>query len=401
MILNFNSSRRAAYDVTLVGYGRYAGLHVGPKYAKPGYPWQMAAAVDPALTAAHFHSTVLGQRHPNLPLHASFDEWYTRYFSLLTPAQRRRQVVEIALRPEHVCAAAMRYIEAGVKQLILPKPVVVDRTQLERLSAAVAQHEVKAAVASQWHYSDIPTLLRREISRLAGQPDVDLTQLKLHKVEMEFSKENGMAISTTPPLSEMPHVVQLLSAIGFIDLEQHIPEVNGNDTRVDVIYRPRNIAEGIHLRSDLNWYPAQMVKAHYPNWDVQKRVLKVYLSDAPNEPALEVDFWIKFDRSGDVALKPGKLTLLERGQNGQATRLTREFVDDQLLNMNRKIYAAFRQDFAQFQRDPDNLSLTRYGVVGRQLMTIERAWRRIVHPVESASFNIRETYSPMRKVRLG
>jgi hypothetical protein len=288
-----------------------------------------------------------------------------------------------------------------VKQLILPKPVVVDRTQLERLSAAVARHEVKAAVASQWHYSDIPSMLRREILRLAGQPGADLTQLKLHKVEVEFSKEHGMAISTTPPLSEMPHVVQLLSAIGFIDLEQHRPEVNGNDTRVDVIYRPRNIAEGIHLSSDLNWHPCQMVKAHYPNWDVQKRLLKIYLSDALNEPALEMDFWIKFDRSGDVALKPGKIILRERSENGQATRLTREFVDDQLLNMNRKIYAAFRQDFAQFQRDPDNLSLMRYGVVGRQLMTIERAWRRIVDPLESATFDIREAYSPMRKIRLG
>ena len=287
-----------------------------------------------------------------------------------------------------------------MKQLILPKPVVVDGTQLERLTAAVAEHEVKAAVASQWHYSDIPTMLRREIARLAGQPGVDLTQIKLHKVEVEFSKENGMAISTTPPLSEMPHVVQLLSAIGFIDLEQHRPEVKGTDTRVDVIYRPGNIAEGIHLRSDLNWHPAQMVKAHYPTWDVQKRLLKVYLGDAPNEAALVADFWIKFDRSGDVALKPGKLTLLERGQNGQATRLTRAFVDDQLLNMNRKIYAAFRQDFAHFQRDPDNLSLTRYGVVGRQLMTIESAWRRIDDPVESASFNIDGAYSPMRKIHL-
>ncbi len=401
MILNFKSSRSATYDVTLVGYGRYSGLHVGPKYAKPGYPWQMAAAVDPALTAAHFHGTVLGHCHPNLPLHASFDEWYTRYFSQLTAAQQRRQVVEIALRPERVYAEAMRYIEAGVKQLILPKPVVADRTQLERLTAAVAQHEVKAAVASQWHYSDIPALLRREIIRLAGQPGADLTQLKLHRVEVEFSKENGVAISTTPPLSEIPHVVQLLSAIGFIDLEQHRPEVQGTDTRIDVIYRPRNIAEGIHLRSDLNWLPAQMVKARYPNWDVQKRLLKVYLSDAPDEPALEVDFWIKFDRSGDVALKPGKLILRERGEDGQTNHVTREFVDDQLLNMNRKIYAAFRQDFAEFQRDPDNLSLTRYGVVGRQLMTIERAWRRIVDPVESTFFNIGGAHTPMRKIRLG
>jgi hypothetical protein len=95
MLLANHPSPSTPYAITLVGYGRYAGLHVGPKYAKPGYPWQPVAAVDPLLTRERFQSTVLGQSHPDLPLCASFDEWYTGYFARLSPTEQRRQVVDI------------------------------------------------------------------------------------------------------------------------------------------------------------------------------------------------------------------------------------------------------------------------------------------------------------------
>lgn len=53
-----------------------------------------------------------------------------------------------------------------------------------------------------------------------------------------------------------------------------------------------------------------------------------------------------------------------------------DFVDDQLLNMLTKIYAAFSQDFKEFQSDDTVLSLDRYANVGKQLMLIEQEWRR-------------------------
>jgi signal-transduction protein with cAMP-binding, CBS, and nucleotidyltransferase domain len=58
--------------------------------------------------------------------------------------------------------------------------------------------------------------------------------------------------------------------------------------------------------------------------------------------------------------------------------LALQFVEDQLLTMNQKIYAAFDQDFAAFQRDERVLSLERYVPIGRQLMLVEAEWQALV-----------------------
>ena len=200
-------------------------------------------------------------------------------------------MVEIALRPGLVCDQAMLYMRAGVKNVILPKPVTANREQFDQLSEEVTKRGVKAAVASQWHYSDLPRIIRREIKRLVGQPDGHVTDMRLRRVELDFSKENGVAISATPPLSELPHAIQLLEFIGLIDLARHEPDVTGDEVCVEVVYRPANITEGIHVRASLDWTPEDRIKLQYPHWDVQNCSLRVYLDDDQSEPALCVDFW--------------------------------------------------------------------------------------------------------------
>jgi CRP-like cAMP-binding protein len=365
-------------DVTLVGYGRYGSLHIGPKYALRNDRWNMSAVVDPLLTRSQYRVTRLGLTSPEVPIFATFDDWRREYFDKLDDARKAKHVVEIALRPAAVYEQTMLYIRAGVKNIILPKPVTINRDQFDRLSDEVVKHGVKAAVASQWHYSDLPRIIRREIKRLAGQPDGHLAQIKLHRVEFEFSKENGVAISATPPLSELPHVIQLLESIGLVDLGQHEPEVSGNQILVEVVYKPPNITEGIHVRASLNWTPEARVKLQYPHWDVQKRSLRVYLDDGQVESSLGVDFWVKFDRTGRFAIRPGRLTLPESASSGARNSLLMDFVDDQLLNMLQKIYTAFDQNFDEFQADDRVLSLDRYASVGKQLMLIEQSWSGIV-----------------------
>ncbi|UCC53440.1 MAG: hypothetical protein JSV68_05615, partial [Anaerolineaceae bacterium] len=364
---------RAAYPVTLVGYGRYGSLHIGPKYAKDGYPWDMQAIVDPALNRARLQSSVLGHKRPDIPIFGGFEAWYERCFQPLDDDQRQRQVVEIALRPDLDYAQSMLYIEAGVKQLILPKPVVMVRKELDLLTEAVAEYEVKTAVSSQWHYSDFPKLIRREIGRMAKQGSDPYPTL--HKVEIEFSKENGAAISTTPPLSELPHVLQLLESFNLLDLDSEAPEVSGDAMMVDVSYWPGHISGGVHLRAGLDWQPAPEIKRRYPNWDVQERSLKVTFADDTTRPGLEIDFWIKFARSGDLAIRPGRIMVRASDGSGRSRPLTMQFVEDQLLNMNEQIFASFEQDFQAFQDDLRVLSLERYGPIGRQLMLIEEEWR--------------------------
>lgn len=192
---------------------------------------------------------------------------------------------------------------------------------------------------------------------------------------MEFSKENGATISVTPPLSELPHVLQLLESIDLLDLAHEQPQVSGDEMLVDVTFWSAHIVGGVHLRAGLDWILDPAVKRRYPNWDVQERSLKVTFLDDTTKPGLEVDFWIKFARSGDLAIRPGSLKLRDDARGGDGEMLDMQFVEDQLLHMNEKIYASFDQSFADFQNDPHVLSLARYGAIGKQLMHIEAAWR--------------------------
>jgi CRP-like cAMP-binding protein len=365
------------HDVTLVGYGRYGRLHIGPKYATNSTLWNIAAIVDPLLTRPQYRVSRLGLTRPDVPIFATFDDWRHEYFDKLDDAAKAKHVVDIALRPDIVCEQALLYLRAGIKNMILPKPVTVNHEQFDQLSEEVAKHNVKAAVASQWHYSDLPRLIRREIKRLVGQPHERLTDVRLHRVELEFSKENGAAISATPPLSELPHAMQLLESIGLVDLAQHQPAVSGDEDCVEVVYRPTNITEGIHVRASLDWTPNEQIKLQYPHWDVQNRSLKVYLHQDHIDPSISVDFWVKFDRTGRFAIRPGKLTITETSSSDNNC-IPIDYVDDQLMNMLCKIYAAFDQERHEFQIDERVMPLDRYANVGKQLMLIEKIWQEAI-----------------------
>jgi CRP-like cAMP-binding protein len=359
----------ARFQTTIVGYGRYGNNYIGPKYAKPGYPWQAVAIVDPHLTRGRFAVSMLGRRCPDCLLFRSFQEWYEGYFAQLTPDRRARQVVEIPLKPELLYEEVLRYIDAGVKQLILPKPVVMNRTQLHALIDRVAHERIKAAVASQWCYSDFPRIIRREIQRISA----DQRAARVQRVDIEFSKEHGLAYATPPPLLELPHALQLLSSIGLIDVAHDTPEVVGTATMVALTYRPPHIIDGVYVRASTDYQPPALQKRSSPNWDYQERTLNVYFERDPSIPRLMIDFWIKFIRSGDIAIRPAQLRLYEPDEQGPRY-LELHFVDDQLLTMNRMIYASFDQEFELFQRDPLVMSLERYRAIGEHLMMIQEDW---------------------------
>lgn len=360
------------FDVSMVGYGRYGSLHIGPKYAKRGYLWDVTAIVDPLMDHDKYEITPLGNAKPDIGIYHSFEEWNESYFQQLSEEEKNLQAIEVSLRPGVVYKAVMPYIEWGVKNIILPKPVVTNDDELDALTEAANEHRTKVAISSQWHYSDFPLMIRREIKRLANVDDIK--DAKLYKVEIDFSKENGTAISTTPPLSEMPHVLQLVESTGLLDLTEYKPHVSGTESLVEVDYFPPNIEKGIHLKADLEFVPKKNHKRKYPDWDIQIRTFKVYLTAESKEPEIEVDFWIKFDRTGDVAIRPGHFLIRDENEAVHHT-LGINFIDDQLLKMNYKIFESFKQDFDSFQKDPSVLTLERYNGIGHQLMVVERLWQ--------------------------
>lgn len=386
----------SSFQTTIVGYGRYGNNYIGPKYAKSGCPWQTVAVVDPLITPYTFKQSILGQKQPQISLFQSFSEWYENYFDLLDDNQKARQVVEIALKAEFIYEQVLLYIKAGVKHFILPKPVVVNQQELFNLTEIVQKYQVKAAVASQWHYCQIPKIIQREIKRIHKLPKTVQSFLpwdksrqanlpSLYKVEINFSKENGLAYATTPPLLELPHALQILTTVGLIDFNKHVPEVSGTDTMVNVIYRPQYIKQGVHIHASNDLQPDLPVKSQFPLWDIQERSLKIYSSSKSLQPDLEVDLWIKFDSSGELAIRPGKLVITDTDEQGLQQRLALNFVEDQLLEMNLKIYEAFQQSFTKFQNDSRILSLQGYNSVGQQIMLIQQLWETVKNSGVSSS----------------
>jgi hypothetical protein len=172
--------------------------------------------------------------------------------------------------------------------------------------------------------------------------------------------------------------MQLLESIGLIDLAHHEPTVSGDEASVEVMYRPTNITDGIHIRASLDWTPDAWVKLQYPHWDVQNRSLKIYLHQDQRNPSISVDFWIKFDRTGRLVIRPGSLIFPDDSISEMVDNLCMDFVDDQLLHTLRKIYASFDQNFTEFQLDERVMTLVRYAKIGKQLMLIEEIWQETI-----------------------
>lgn len=381
--LTDNSIKVEKLQTTIVGYGRYGNKYIGSKYAKNSYSWEAIAVVDPLITKSKFEQSVLGQNKPQTELFKSFEEWYENYFIKLDDNEKSRQVIEIALKPELVYSQALLYIEAGVKNIILPKPVVVNLQELCELTELVKKHQVKAAVSSQWYYCQLPKFIKREIKRIAPNFYNHNSIPSIHKIEVDYSKENGFAYQTKPPLLELPHALQLVSSIGLADLSQCIPEVSGTDTAVDIVYRSVSIREGIHIHASIDMKPLAYLKSQFPSWDIQERSLKIYLLENSVQPELEVDFWVKFDSSGEVAIRPGKLRILDSELADKPEILELTFLEDQLLAMNQAIYKAFAQKTAEFEKDDTVLSLEKYGSIGRQIMEIHRLWEAAKNNLDS------------------
>ena len=72
VVLPPDHSVEPRFQTTIVGYGRYGNNYIGPKYAKRGYPWDVVAIVDPALTPERFAVSVLGRSKSGTPRRWSF-----------------------------------------------------------------------------------------------------------------------------------------------------------------------------------------------------------------------------------------------------------------------------------------------------------------------------------------
>ncbi|HET9644035.1 MAG TPA: hypothetical protein VFP68_11905 [Burkholderiaceae bacterium] len=352
------------YPVTLVGYGRY-GNYIGPKYARCGHPWEIHAVVDPQVSRDAFDQTVLGKLRPHTQLLQTAEAWSQQYFSKLEPSKRSQVVVELALAADKVLEAARQYILAGVKNLILPKPVVDTEEALVELIELVRRHRVKAAVASQWFYSSLPRIVARDLRRLTSGPGAPHPDLD--RVVIEFSKENGHGIAPAP-LCELPHALQILDCAGLLEGGQR-ECIDSEPWAVTVKYAVPHVRQGVFAIARMDYERKPSQQHIHTDWDYQERTLKVY--GAGPHPLLWADLWIKFSRSGNSIVHAGRYNTLE--PDGRVH--SHGIAEDMLQQMHEAIFEAFDLPWEQFEASDAALPLSRYSPIGLELTRCHKAWK--------------------------
>jgi len=372
--------KKPIYQVTLVGYGRY-GNYIAPKYAKKGFLWDIKSVVDPNVSIIEYKNSALGKVKPNLNVIGTFEEWYESYFKNLPNEEREQVVVELALSTDIVLKVARKYIEAGVKNLVLPKPVVDSKSRLFELVDLVKKHKVKAAISSQWHYSSLPKIISRDIDRIIEERSVT-EEVTLEKAVINFSKENGVDIAPAP-LCELPHSIQILESIGLLTGCQR-SEISGDNTAVYVNYHSPRMKSGLEVVAEMDYQRTEEQTNLYTQWDYQERTLKVYISNNAGEinPILEIDFWMRFSVDGESVTHLGEYRTYEA--NGES--LTHGIAEDLLLNMHRKIYQKFHLSYEEFQKDKNALPIEKYCELAFELLSIHEIWESEVLSKDNTNF---------------
>lgn len=183
--------------VTLVGSGRYARDIVARNYQALD-AGMLSAVVTPRASAESLVTTPLR----GLPVVRTIGEWRAM-FGRPTEEDVFDLCVHSAVLPDLVESL----VAEGARRLVLPKPVATTPAALERLAAALEASQSVAAVASQWHYSQVTERLAAAVA-----PAAAVTLVTVNFSQM-FSPDQ--LTRYTPATALLPHMLEILTSTGL------------------------------------------------------------------------------------------------------------------------------------------------------------------------------------------
>lgn len=183
--------------VTLVGSGRYARDIVAPNYhaLDPGI---LCAVVTPRDSADALAATPLR----GLPVVRTAGEWRTMF-----GRPTEDDIFDLCVHPHVLPDLVESLVAAGASRLVLPKPVATTHVALARLADALRASRAVAAIASQWHYSEVTERLAAAVAPPAGAAVVSAT------FSQPFSSEQLTRYS--PATALVPHILEILVSTGL------------------------------------------------------------------------------------------------------------------------------------------------------------------------------------------
>ena len=377
MAINVVDSMNSKFLVTIVGYGKYGRL-ISNKYLNTASFNNISilhSVIEPSfdnqekLRDAQLHCG-------KISFFLSFEEWYSSYWLSLSTRNKRMTVLDFAVKPQILCNVLSKYLMScqHLRWIILPKPVCMTYTELQCIISLLKRYEIRCPISSQWAYSPLPKEIQSYVEKKCG------SDLKL--IEINFSKENGRAYDTPPPLLEMPHCIQLLQSSGLVDFSStrssNSPaerKVGGSRDHVTVQYTLQN-KTCIYIYSSVDYHPSACEKSHGDNTSrpsYQLRTLRAM--DKIQNELFFVDFWIHFDKYGEKVLRKGEIKLSK----------TKPLEEDQLLIMLQKMYHCMadhlNDDVEEFDNDVRACSLSgSYFPVCKEIVDIQFEWDHLFKP---------------------
>ena len=183
--------------VTIVGAGHYARSIVSKKYTECPR-CSLRSVISPrAMPAALLETPLAG-----LPLSRDAAEWRAQHGE---PAVH--DLFDLCVHPAALLPALRPLVEIGARSFVLPKPLATTHAGLDAIRAVLRDCGARAAVASQWHYSQVTAAVREATAQLA----------RPLRIEMDFSQrfEPSQLDRYTPHTALLPHMLQIVHTAGL------------------------------------------------------------------------------------------------------------------------------------------------------------------------------------------
>jgi hypothetical protein len=325
-------------NITIVGAGHYGRDLIAPKY-KANKQCTLRAVISPHTIEGY----LLGSGLEGIEVVRTLKEWYVRYGAPTT-----RDVFDLCVH-HHILPSIVKNLAAiGAKNFIFPKPVALRAYQLAAFLRLKQKHNLKIAIASQWHYSRVTKMCREAFQKIGPG--------NIKKITLDFSQSYNPAQleNYSPTTALLPHMLQILHSmrISLGDLGEEIVIEEATPSSIGLTLFSKNQSPPTILNSDLRSRK-------------RKRLLSIYTHEQ-RPPVFRADFLGVFQNG--VAMKYPEVKF---------DGITKEIKEDNLEMMIRKITPLFFPDKGNTE-DADILTLEEYVPVARTQILIEKEYRKLV-----------------------
>ena len=350
--------------VLLIGAGRYGNDLIGKKYVSGELGVKLAGVIDPKIEEIK-HSVSYCLK--GVPTYKSIDDVPSKLI--------RNSVIDIALIPQIVPEIYGKLLDKGAKQVILPKPVVTNTDDFEKMINMTNENNAQALVASNWHYSDITATVKEILSKITGNNfdkhkfnsnleeklEKIPSEYKIKKVNVQYNKKNEV-LTIDPPLQELPHALQIVYSAGITNLQNvqvAVKKILQSKSRVNAeLKNVENVKKSIVLNSDLQM-GEKLAKQ-------RERIVDILLENNNSQAKMTIDYDAYF-KNGICEKSPSiHFESYDKKNNCNWDYVIEEDNMNTMYNM-----------MLNFFRGENNTSLTlkKYTPISKILCEIQNQWK--------------------------